>query len=213
MSHSSKPTLHNLPFHFPSSAHSVSTTISSPRTYSSSTAPCFHTHHPRTTHRPKPPSKRPTTRKQPTVKKNPTRKIPIFPPSTSPPRSSPPSNSATVMIGTPSKHKTRSAAAPGKSAFGPSSSKRPRFSTSSTGVKILSGRIFPAKWISRPEFTFPSESLGNQGWLELLNYNDAIHEDEVKQFYNSLIIYDNLSLISTVYDMTSRFLCKTWPNC
>lgn len=76
------------------------------------------------------------------------------------------------------------------------------------------------------------DELRTQGWIKLLGYNDGIYESEVKQFYENLVVSDDLVLSTVVNDVvitltvtelaqvlevpSSGFLelpYQTWPFC
>ncbi|XP_048497834.1 uncharacterized protein LOC125496431 [Beta vulgaris subsp. vulgaris] len=135
----------------------------------------------------KPPATKPFVRKPTTrsAKQSVPKSIP--PPSPRRSQHSVPSSSAATPPSTSQPRKRKTAGTTGK-----------HRSKSLNLVKVLSGRVYEDEWISRAEFKFLKESLENQGWLRLLNYNDAIYEDEVRQFYSNLVISKNLVLSSTV---------------
>lgn len=72
-------------------------------------------------------------------------------------------------------------------------------------MKVLPDRIFPDTWVSWPEFKFLSNYLTSQGWL---NFNDAIFEVEVREFYQWLVFDDNLEITSTVNEIEIRLLVE-----
>ncbi|XP_048503379.1 extensin-like isoform X1 [Beta vulgaris subsp. vulgaris] len=123
------------------------------------------THSPPKAPTPSPPPSvsKPFKRKKTTVSKPPPEKPYVRKPSTrKTPAPTPPSSPSAVPAGTPSTQKRKPSAATGPSSSATSTSKWQRSSASSTGIKVLSGRVFPESWISKPEFKFLFDFLQTQ---------------------------------------------------